>query len=123
MYLFLFTIIYCIITWVLNINYELALGVYLISSGFFKGILSENFKEDFLNMQKTTEFYKKVGFKDSLMEFLSIILVFLNSYLIDYEPFTAFEFIWIFFVIAISYRFAFWGITRMLRKKIIEIKV
>ena len=51
------------------------------------------------------------------MELLSLVLIFINSYLIDYEPFSLFEFVYILFLIALLYRFLFWGITRTVRKR------
>ncbi|GAB3796905.1 hypothetical protein [Virgibacillus kimchii] len=118
-YLLLFTIIYCVITQVLNIGYLLAWGIYLIGLGLVKGFLSEELKDVF-NFRETKFLYERYGFKDSLMELLSLILIFINSYLIDYVPFTPFEFVFMFFVIAIVYRFLFWGITQTIRKRIVQ---
>ena len=87
MYLLLFTIIYCVITQVLNMSYGPAMGIYLIGLGLVKGFFSEELKDVF-NFKKTKYLYEKNGFKDSLMELLSLMLIFINSYLIDYEPFS-----------------------------------
>lgn len=117
MYLLLFTIIYCVITQVLNISYELAMGIFIIGLGLVKGFLSEE-QKDIFNLKKAKYLYEKIGFKDSVMELLSLILIFINSYLIDYDPFSLFEFVYMFFLIALVYRFLFWGITRKIRKRI-----
>lgn len=120
MYLLLITIIFCVITQVLNLGYLLALGIYLIGLCIVKGFLSEELKDVF-NFKRTKDLYVENGFKDPLMELLSLILVFLNSYLItlnDYGPFTPFEFVFMFFLIALVYRFIFWGVTRTIRKGI-----
>ena len=85
-YLLLFTIIYCVITQVLNISYGPAMGIYLIGLGLVKGFLSEEPK-DIFNLIRIRYLYEKNGLKDSLMELLSLVLIFINSYLIDYEPF------------------------------------
>ena len=114
-YLLLFTIIYCVITQVLNIGYGPTMGIYLIGLGLVKGFFSEELKDVF-NFKKTKYLYEENGFKDSLMELLSLILIFINSYLIDYEPFSLFEFVYMFFLIALVYRFVFWGITRTITK-------
>ena len=115
-YLLLFTIMYCIITQVLNIDYGPAMGIYLIGFGLVKGYLSEELKDVF-NFRKTKYLFEKNGLKDSLMELLSLTLIFINSYFIAYEPFSLFEFAYMFFLIALVYRFVFWGITRTIRKK------
>lgn len=119
MYLILFTIIYCVVTQILNLNLKFALGIYLIGLSVGKGVLSKEIVDVF-NFRKTSHLYEKFGFKDSLMELVSLILVFLNAYLIDYEPFTPFEFIWMFFLILIVYRFLFWGTTLTFKNFSIE---
>ena len=116
MYLLLFTIIYCMITQVLNISYGPAMGIYLIGLGLVKGFLSEE-QKDIFNLKRIRYMYEKNGLKDSLMELLSLVLIFINSYLIDYEPFSLFEFVYMLFLIALLYRFLFWGITRTVRKR------
>lgn len=120
MYFLLFTIIYCLITQILNMDYVLALGIYLIGLCFIKGMLKEMTNgegiKDVFNIKKTKHMYEENGFKNSLIEYLSLFLVFLNSYLIDYEPFTPFEYIYIFFLIGIVYRFIFWGMIRSFKE-------
>lgn len=117
MYLLLFTIIYCVITQVLNIDYGPAMGIYLIGLGLVKGYFSEELKDVF-NFQKTKFLSEKNGFKDSLLELLSLVLIYINSILIDYEPLTLFEFVYLFAGFAILYRFLFWGIIRIIWKRI-----
>lgn len=114
MYLVLFTIIYCVITRVLDVDYGPALGIYIIGLGLAKGWRTKELKDVF-NFRKTKDLYEKYGFKDSLMEYLSLFLVFLNSLLIGNTSYTAFEYIWFFFLVAAVYRFIFWGITRAIR--------
>lgn len=115
MYLLLFTIIYIVITWVLKFNYILALAIYLIGLAFTKGFLSDKLGSVF-NSGHTRDLYEKYGRKDSIIELLSLLLIFTNSYLIDYDPFTLFEFIFISFVIVLTFRFLLWGITRTIRE-------
>jgi len=115
-YLLLYTIIYCVITQILNIGAGPAMGIYLISLGFIKGYLSEELNDVF-NFKKTKYLFEKNGWKDSVIELLSLVLIFINSYFIDYKPFTPFEFTIMFLLIVLVYRFLFWGITRTLRGK------
>jgi hypothetical protein len=116
-YLLIVTIIYCLITQFVNVDYGPAMGIYLITIGIVKGLLSEEYKDVF-NRDKTKYLYERNGFKDSLMELLSLILIFVNSYLIDYEPFSLIEFAFLFVVFALVYRFVFWGITRIIRERV-----
>ena len=95
-------------------DYVLALGIYLIGLCLVKGMLSKELKDVF-NFRKAKYLYEKNGFKDSLMELLSLMLVFINSYLISDDPFSPFEYFIMFFIIALVYRYIFWGITRTLR--------
>lgn len=116
-YLLLFTFIYCLITRVVNLDYGPAMGIYLIGLGVAKGFLSEEIKDVF-NFNKSKYLYEKIRFKDSLMELLSLLLIFINSYLIDYEPFSLFEFAFLFSIFALVYRYVFWGITRIIRERV-----
>ena len=116
MYLLLFTVFYCIITQVLNIGYGPAMGIYLIGLSLVKGYFTEELKDVF-NFKKTKYLYEENGFKDSLMELLSLLLIYINSYLIDYDPFSLFEFAFLFAGFALVYRFLFWGITRTITKR------
>lgn len=119
MYLILFTIIYCVITWIFNLNNILTFGIYIIGLSVAKGVFTKELR-DVYNFRKTSDMYGKVGFKESLMELISLLLVFVNTCLIDYEPLTPFEFIWLIFLLVIVYRFLFWGIIRTFRKDSIE---
>lgn len=114
MYLILFTIIYCGITWIFNLDYVLAFGIYLVGLSVVKGVFTKNFR-DVYNFRKISHMYGKVGFKESLIELVSLILVFVNTSLIDYESFTPFEIIWLIFLFVIVYRFLFWGIISTFR--------
>ncbi|BBP93118.1 hypothetical protein BsIDN1_67360 [Bacillus safensis] len=118
MYLFLFTLIYCVITHIFfNLSYEFSFwGVFFIGLGLIKGLSSGEIK-DIFNFKKTRDVFKEKRFIDSLMELFSLIIVFINAYIIDYEPFSPFEFVYTFFLIVILYRFLFWGIIRESKKK------
>ncbi|APT44862.1 hypothetical protein BSA145_02315 [Bacillus safensis] len=115
MYLFLFTLIYCVITHIFNLSYEISFGVYFIGLGLIKGLSSGEIK-DIFNFKKTRDVFKENRFIDSLMELFSLVIVFINAYIIDYEPFSPFEFVYTFFLIVILYRFLFWGIIRESKK-------
>ncbi|MBK3496683.1 hypothetical protein JFL43_17810 [Viridibacillus sp. YIM B01967] len=116
MYLLLFTIVYCFITQLMNISYGPAFGIYLLPFGFIKGYFSNEFN-NFINLESSKDLYKKNGSKDSLIELLSLVIVYINSFLIHYEPFSIFEFVYLFAGFAILYRFLFWGIIRTIREE------
>ncbi|AKU31159.1 hypothetical protein ID12_06855 [Bacillus altitudinis] len=115
MYLFLFTLIYCVITQMLSFSFEMSFGVYLIGLALIKGLSSGEIK-DIFNFKKTSDVFKENRFIDSLMELFSLVIVFINAYLIDYEPFSPFEFVYTFFLLVVLYRFLFWGIIRESKK-------
>jgi hypothetical protein len=115
-HLFLLTVVYCLVTRVLNISFELSLGIYIIGLGFVKGFFTDELKDVF-NLKRAKYLYKESGFKNSTMELLSLILIFINSYLIAYEPFSLFEFVYMFFLIVFLYRFLFWGIIQTIRER------
>lgn len=114
--LLVFTIAYCVIMQLMNVSYGPALGIYLLVFGFLKGFLSHEFS-NFLNLESAKELAVKNGRKDSIIELFSLLLIYMNSYLIDYEPFSFFEFLFLFAGIAILYRFLFWGITRTIKER------
>lgn len=119
MYLILFTIIYCIITQMLNLESTLIFGIYVIGAGVIKGIFSKELNDVF-NINKTSYIYEKVGFRNSLTELISLVLIFANYLLTDYEPLSVSEFIFTVLIFIIVYRFLFWNITLTLKKLSIE---
>ena len=52
MQLILFTIIYCVITQILNLESILVFGIYLIGAGIIKGVFSKELNDVF-NIRKT----------------------------------------------------------------------
>ncbi|MGP4073785.1 hypothetical protein ACTWQB_14675 [Piscibacillus sp. B03] len=115
MYLILFTIIYCALTQVLNIDLIFASGIYLASLCIAKGWLSEELKDVF-NLKKTKYLYRKIGLKYSLMDLLSLILIFSNPFLIGQMALSFFEIMYIIFLIAVVYRYIFWGMTKTIKR-------
>ncbi|KMK74974.1 hypothetical protein [Alkalihalobacillus pseudalcaliphilus] len=114
MLLLLFTIGYCIIVQFLDISY--AVGIYLIGLALVKGFMSEQFV-DIFNLYKTKFLYKRIGFKSSFLELLSLILIFINILLIDFEPFTLFEIVYVVFLLIFVYVFYFGESLKPLAKK------
>lgn len=119
MYLILFTIIYCAITRILNLESTLVFGIYLTGAGIIKGMFSKELKDVF-NISKTNYIYQKVGFTNSLTELISLVLIFANYLLTDYETLSVFQFIFPVIIFIIVYRFLFWNITLTLKKISIE---
>ena len=118
MYLFLFTIIYCLVTniSIANLDPGPALGIYLIVLALIKGYLSEEIRDVF-NFKKTKYLIEKIRFKDTVMELVSLVLIYINSYLMIDEPVSLFELVYLFVGFVIVYRFLFWGITRTIRER------
>ncbi|WP_430787197.1 hypothetical protein VBD025_15810 [Virgibacillus flavescens] len=114
MYLILFTIIYCVLTRVLDVDYGPALGIYIIGLGLAKGWRTKELRDVF-NFRRNKYLYNKFGLKDSLTEYLSLFFVFLNALLIANSSFTAFELLWMLFLVGAVYRFIFWGVTQAIR--------
>ncbi|MFK3938212.1 hypothetical protein ACI2JA_12005 [Alkalihalobacillus sp. NPDC078783] len=108
--LILFTLLYSASTWVLSIDYGPALGIYVISLGAVKGYRTKELKDVF-NLTKTKVLYKNIGLKDSVIEYLSLSLVFLNSILISVPNYSAFEYFWIFCLNTAVFRLIYWGVS------------
>lgn len=54
MYLFLFTLIYCVITHIFNLSYEFSFGVYFIGLGLIKGLSSGKLKTSLISKRQGT---------------------------------------------------------------------
>ena len=120
-YLFLFTIAYCLVTNVpiVNIGPGPALGIYLIVLALIKGYCSEELKDVF-NLGNTKNLFQKIKLKDSLTELFCLILIYINAFFMDNEPVSLFEVIVLFVGFVLVYRYIFWGTTRTIREKIVK---
>ena len=118
MYLFLFTIVYCLVTNVpfVNIGPGPALGIYLISLALIKGYCSEELK-DVYNFGNTKDWFNKIKLKDSLIELCCLILIYINAFFMTNEPVSLFEIIVLFVGFVLVYRYIFWGTTRTIRER------
>lgn len=118
MYLLLYTIIYCLVTQIAIANLEPGptLGIYLITLAFFKGYFSEELKDVF-NFRKTKYLFNKVKIKDSSIELLCLILIYINALFMDYEPVSLLDIIILFVGFVTVYRFLFWGTSRTIRER------
>ena len=117
-YLFLFTIVYCLVTNVpiVNIGPGPALGIYLIILALIKGYYSAELK-DVYNFENTKDLFHKIKLKDSLIELFCLILIYINAFFMDNEPVSLFEIIVLFVGFVLVYRYIFWGTTRTIRER------
>lgn len=120
MYLILFTIIYCVAMMIFNLDHILAFAIYLTGAGFIKGVFSKELRDVF-NLRKISLIYKNVGLKNSLIELVSLMLVFISFLFTNYKSFAILQYISIILVLILVYRFLFWGIRLTLKKFLIEI--
>ena len=118
MYLFLFTIAYCLVTNVpfVNIGPGPALGIYLIVLALIKGYYSAELK-DVYNFENTKDLFHKIKLKDSLIELFCLIIIYINAFFMDNEPVSLFEIIVLFVGFVLVYRYIFWGTTRTIRER------
>ena len=116
MYLIIFTLVYCLVTQLINVPYGPAFGLILLTLAFVKGYLSHE-KSNICNLESTKKLYAKNGLKDSLIELLCLLVIFTNAILIDYVPFNPLEKIWIVGLFVLIYRFQFWGTIRTFRER------
>ena len=118
MYLLLFTIIYCLITQIeiVNIGPGPALGIYLIVLALIKGYYSAELK-DVYNFENTKDLFHKIKLKDSLIELFCLIIIYINAFFMDNEPVSLFEIIVLFVGFVLVYRYIFWGTTRTIRER------
>jgi len=99
---------------IFHIDYLLTFGIYLIGFGVVKGVFSER-KSDIFNINNTKNLYSEIGMLDTIFEFLSLFIVYVTAYILDYEKFTIYEMLITIFGFLLVYRFLFWGITGRIR--------
>ena len=116
MYLILFTLVYCLATYLFNVPDGFAFGLILVSLAFAKGYLSHE-KSNICNLVSTKTLYEKNGLKGSLVELFCLLVIFTNAILIDYVPFNPLEMVWIVGLFVLIYRFQFWGTIRTFRER------
>lgn len=110
-------------TRILDIDYVSAMGIYVTGFGTLKGVFNHYQELKVIyNFKRTRRLYKKIGFQDSLMELLSLVLVLLNSYLLSSDTLFLFELIIALFILAMLYRFLIWVITRTTRGRNLAFK-
>ena len=119
MFFLVFTILYCLLTRLVNLDYLPAVGIYLIGLSLVKGWSTQELMDVF-NLRKAKYLYDEYGFKNSFIELLSLIIIVVNSFLIYNQPLTLFEYIYIVFLITIVFRFIFWGIIHSLKQGYLE---
>lgn len=115
MYLILFTLVYCLATQLFNVPSEPAFGLILVTLAFVKGYVSHE-KKNICNFESTKILYKKNGLKDSFIELICLVIIFMNAYFIEYEPFNVWEYGNLILLFVLIYRFLFWGTIRTFRE-------
>ena len=116
MYLILFTLVYCFATQLFNVPFEMAFGLILVTLAFAKGYLSHE-KNNICNLESTKKLYEKNGLKNSLIELLCLLIIFINPSFIEYEAFNKLEYAIIVLLFVLIYRFLFWGTIRTFRER------
>ncbi|MFD1928926.1 hypothetical protein ACFSFY_12865 [Sporosarcina siberiensis] len=102
-------------------DFDIAMGIYVIGFGSLKGLLNHDQEYKVVyNFKSTSSLYKKIGFKDSLIELLSLALVLFNGYILSPDTLSPFELVVTLFILAMLYRFLFWGVTQTIKKRIVQ---
>ncbi|EIT86083.1 hypothetical protein A374_07176 [Fictibacillus macauensis ZFHKF-1] len=115
MLLILVTVAFCVVTNTLGVSSFLAFAV-LIPVAAAKGIYTDQLKHVF-NFKKTKQLYKENGLYNSIMELLSLLLIFMNTFFIDVETLSLGSLIVGLIFLFLLYRFLFWGITNTIKSR------
>lgn len=118
MFFFMISFIYFLIFYFLNIDYSMSIWFYLLGVIFLKGLLSPELKEDVFNIKKTRTLLKQNGLVDSVMEMLSLGLVFIGFNVMDFGSVDIMDIVLILLATIILYRFLFWGIIHAIREQV-----
>lgn len=106
----LFTIIVCVVSYLMNINAFLLYVSYVVGFAILKGFLSDELKDVF-NIRKAKDIYNKVGLFNSIDSFSSLLLITVYYVFSKYEYFGFEYMIPIILCYILTYRFLFWDIA------------
>lgn len=108
--LVLFTVVVCIMSYLMNINAFLLYISYVVGFAILKGVLSDGLKDVF-NIRKAKDIYNEVGFLNSVDSFGSLLLLTFYYAINEYEHFGVEYMVPIVLCYILIYRFLLWDIT------------
>ena len=120
--LIIFTLAFCLISYVLKINALLVYFSYICGFTIFKSFISDSLKDLFI-ISKSTKMYRKIGFAHSFISGSSLLIICLYYSIREYSSFSYKYMIPMIIVNLLIYRFIFWDMSYEIDRKILNRRI
>ena len=105
----IFTIVVCVVSYLLNITAFLTYFSYVLAFAILKAFLSKKLKDVF-NIRKAEAIYTEVGLMNTLDSFISLLFITLYYVFREYEHFGIEYMLPVLLCYILIYRFLFWNV-------------
>ncbi|KGF08855.1 hypothetical protein HMPREF1633_13075 [Tissierellia bacterium S5-A11] len=120
--LIIFTLAFCLISYVLKINAFLVYFSYICGLTIVKSFISDSLKDLFI-ISKSTKMYRKIGLAHSFISGSSLLILCLYYSIMEYGRFSYQYLIPMILVNFLIYRFIFWDMSYEIHRKILNRKI
>lgn len=120
--LIIFTLAFCLISYYLKINTFLVYFSYICGFTILKSFISNSLKELFI-ISKSAKIYNRVGFTNSLISGISLIIICSYYSIMEYNNFSYKYVIPIIITNFLIYRFMFWDMSYEIDRRILKKKI
>lgn len=120
--LIIFTLAFCLISYYLKINTFLVYFSYICGFTILKSLISNSLKELFI-ISKPAKIYNKIGFTNSLISGISLLIICLYYSIMEYSNFSYRYVIPIIITNFLIYRFIFWDMSYQFDIKVLNKKI
>ena len=117
--LIIFTLAFCLISYYLKINTFLVYFSYICGFTILKSLISNSLKELFI-ISKPVKIYKKIGFTNSLISGISLLIICSYYSIMEYSDFSYRYAVPIIIINFLIYRFIFWDMSYEIDRKILN---
>lgn len=117
--LIIFTLAFCLISYILKINAFLAYFSYICGLTIVKSFISDSLKDLFI-ISKSTKMYRKIGLAHSFISGSSLLIICLYYSIMEYSNFSYRYVIPIIITNFLIYRFIFWDMYYEIDRKILN---
>ena len=105
----IFTIVVCVVSYLLNISAFLTYFSYVLAFAILKAFLSKKLK-DIFNIRKAEAIYIELGIMNTLDSFISLLFITLYYVFREYEYFSIEYMLPVLLCYILIYRFLFWDV-------------
>ena len=111
----IFTIVVCVVSYLLNISAFLTYFSYVLAFTILKAFLSKRLKDVF-NIRKAVAIYIELGLMNTLDSFISLLFITLYYVFREYKYFSIEYMLPVLLCYILIYRFLFWDVGHKVRQ-------